>query len=47
MDYDVLMRTTLTLEPDVVQQLRRQMAEKKLSLTRIVNDALRAGLSHQ
>jgi RNase adaptor protein for sRNA GlmZ degradation len=39
------MRTTLTLEPDVAQQLRKQIAEKKLPLKRIVNDALRAGLS--
>ena len=39
------MRTTLTLEPDVARQLRQQIAEKKLPLKRIVNDALRAGLS--
>ena len=39
------MRTTLTLEPDVAQQLRRQIADKRLPLKRIVNDALRAGLS--
>ena len=39
------MRTTLTLEPDVARQLRQQMAEKKLPLKRIVNDALRVGLS--
>ena len=39
------MRTTLTLEPDVAQQIRQRMAEKKLTLKRVVNDALRAGLS--
>jgi hypothetical protein len=39
------MRTTLTIEPDVAQQIRQCMAEKKLSLKRVVNDALRAGLS--
>ncbi|MGA2592641.1 MAG: hypothetical protein ABSH32_22240 [Bryobacteraceae bacterium] len=39
------MRTTLTLEPDVAQQIRRRMAQTKLPLKRVVNDALRAGLS--
>ena len=39
------MRTTLTIEEDVAQQLRQRMAEKKLPLKRVVNDALRVGLS--
>ena len=39
------MRTMLTLEPDVARQLRQQIAKKKLPLKRIVNEALRAGLS--
>ncbi|MGO9255232.1 MAG: hypothetical protein ACLQU1_02860 [Bryobacteraceae bacterium] len=39
------MRTTLTLEPDVAQQIRQRIAEKKLSLKRVVNDALRTGLA--
>jgi hypothetical protein len=39
------MRTTLTIEEDVAQQIRQRMAEKKLPLKRVVNDALRAGLS--
>jgi len=39
------MRTTLTIEPDVAQQIRRRMAQTKLPLKRVVNDALRAGLS--
>ncbi|MGA3075083.1 MAG: hypothetical protein ABSG56_15445 [Bryobacteraceae bacterium] len=39
------MRTTLTIEPDVAQQIRRRMTQTKLPLKRIVNDALRAGLS--
>lgn len=39
------MRTTLTIEPDVAQQIRQRMTEEKLSLKRVVNDALRAGLS--
>lgn len=38
------MRTTITLDPDVAQQVKRAMAEKKLSLKRVVNDAMRLGL---
>jgi hypothetical protein len=45
MDYDVLMRTTLTLEPDVALKLKRRMARDKITLKAAVNDALRAGLS--
>ena len=39
------MRTTLTIEPDVAQEIRQRMAEKKLPLKRVANDALRVGLS--
>jgi hypothetical protein len=39
------MRTTLTIEPDVAQQIRRRIAQTKLPLKRVVNDALRVGLS--
>ena len=39
------MRTTLTIEPDVAQKIRQRMAEKKISLKRVVNDALRDGLA--
>jgi hypothetical protein len=38
------MRTTLTLAPDVAQQIRNVMSETKLPLKQVVNDALRAGL---
>lgn len=38
------MRTTLTLEPDVAQKLKRRMAERKISLKAAVNEVLRAGL---
>ena len=41
------MRTTLTLEPDVAQRLKARMQERKVSLKRAVNEALRAGLSSQ
>ncbi len=39
------MRTTLTLEPDVAQKLKRRMSERKLTLKEAVNQALRAGLA--
>ena len=39
------MRTPLTIEPDVAQQIHRRMTQTKLPLKRVVNDALRAGLS--
>lgn len=45
MDYDVLMRTTLTLEPDVALKLKRVMAKRKVTMKQAVNDALRAGLA--
>lgn len=41
---DDVMRTTVTLEPDVAQKLKRRMAEKKLTLKEALNQALRAGL---
>ena len=37
------MRTTLTLEPDVAQEVRRLQAASGRSLKRVVNDLLRAG----
>lgn len=39
------MRTTLTIDPDVAQRLKARMAEQKLSLKQVVNEALRAGLA--
>jgi hypothetical protein len=39
------MRTTLTIEPDVAQKLKRRMAQTNLSLKETVNHALRAGLA--
>jgi hypothetical protein len=39
------MRTTLTLDPDVAQQLKSRMAQRKMSLKQVVNEALRRGLS--
>lgn len=39
------MRTTLSLEPDVAERLKRRMASEKATLKQVVNDALRRGLS--
>ena len=38
------MRTTLTLDADVAQKLKKQMAARKLTLKEAVNQAIRAGL---
>jgi hypothetical protein len=35
----------LTIEPDVARRLKAKMAEEKLPLKKVVNEALRAGLS--
>lgn len=39
------MRTTLTLDPDVAERLKRRMRERKTSLKHAVNEALRVGLA--
>jgi hypothetical protein len=39
------MRTTLTIEPDVAQKLKRRMTQTGISLKQTVNDALRRGLA--
>lgn len=38
------MRTTLTIEPDVADRLKRKMAEQNLTLKQAVNTFLRRGL---
>jgi len=38
------MRTTVTLDADTEQLLRRRMAEQKVSFKQALNDAIRAGL---
>jgi hypothetical protein len=38
------MRTTLTLEPEIAERLRQEMALGKRSLKTIVNEALKRGL---
>lgn len=39
------MRTTMTLEKDVAARLDRIVRQRKLPLKRVVNEALRAGLT--
>ena len=41
-----LMRTTVTLDPDVETYIRRAMRERGLSFKEAVNDAIRAGMTH-
>ena len=41
------MRTTLTLESDVAQEVRRLRAASGRSLKRVVNDLLRAGIARR
>jgi hypothetical protein len=43
--YDALMRTTVTLDPDVETLLRRRMRERRLGFKQALNEALRAGLA--
>ena len=39
------MRTTVTLDPDVEQLLRRHMRERRVSFKEALNDAIRDGLT--
>jgi hypothetical protein len=38
-----MMRTTVTLDPDTEQLVRRLMAERSVSFKQALNDAIRAG----
>lgn len=40
-----LMRTTVTLDPDTEQMIRRRMREQKSSFKQALNDAIREGCS--
>jgi hypothetical protein len=40
-------RTTVTLDPDVEQIIRRRMRERKQSFKEALNDAIRAGVTAQ
>jgi hypothetical protein len=42
--YDAPMRTTITLDPDVEELVRREMHERRVSFKQAVNDGLRSGL---
>ncbi len=39
------MRTTVTLDADVAEQLKREARERGLSFKSVLNDAVRAGLA--
>ncbi len=39
------MRTTVTLDPDTAQIIRRRMAEQGVSFKQALNDAIRSGVS--
>lgn len=41
------MRTTVTLDDDVAERLRRLAAERGISFKEALNTSLRAGLAHQ
>ena len=43
--YGVLMRTTVTLDPDVVEQLKALAQRRNVSFKVALNDAVRAGLT--
>ena len=43
--YDVLMRTTLTLDDDVAERLREQARLQDRTFKQVVNDTLRRGMS--
>lgn len=44
--YLIAMRTTLTLDDDVAALLKREQARSKKPFKQLVNEALRAGLTH-
>lgn len=43
--HDVNMRTTLTLDPDVAKLIEDRVHEERISMKRVVNAALRRGLT--
>lgn len=43
--YDAFMGTTITLDPDTLALLRREISRSHVSFKRAVNDAIRRGLS--
>lgn len=42
--YDVGMRTTLTIDEEIAERIRREVALGKRSLKAVINDALRRGM---
>jgi hypothetical protein len=46
LEYELMPRTTLTLDPDVAAELERRRRKRGTTLKAEVNELLRAGLSH-
>lgn len=46
LDYVLMPRTTLTLDPDVAKELERRRRERGTTLKQEVNELLRSGLSN-
>ncbi len=44
MMHDVYMRTTLTIDPEIAERIKQEVALGKKPLKAVVNDALRKGL---
>jgi hypothetical protein len=44
--YDVRMRTTLTLDPDVAARLQEEARRQRISFKEVVNSNLRRGLAN-
>ncbi len=42
--YDAIMRTTLTLDPDVAERLKQELVISNKSFKALLNDTLRRGL---
>jgi len=43
--YDAIMRTTVRLDDELLERLKAQARKEKVSLTRLLNRALKAGLA--
>ena len=43
--YDALVRTTVTIEPDVERLIQQAVRERGTTFKRVLNDAIRQGLS--
>lgn len=42
--HDATMRTTVTLDPDTVEMVRKQVQRQRISFKKVLNNAIRMGL---